>query len=165
MVLARGIFLGLSADMKTHSLELRPKIHYPTKVRVGFEKRLIEPVPVEGFLVRLTAASGRQARFGKLFYKRLYFTSHDNLLFFCTPAKAAPPLPPKLQNMHGPESAVEETNDLPLMWATTPYRLKDGKVRWLEEAKSPREASWYDEKAHIEHERCVQLVSPGQQLG
>ena len=160
MVLARGIFLALFADMKTHSLELRPKIHYPTKVRLGFEKRLIEPVPVEGFLVRLTAASGRQARFGKLFYKRLYFTSHDNLLFFCIPAKAAPPPPPKLHNMPGPESPVEETNDLPLMWATTPYRLKDGKIRWLEEAKSPREAGWYDEKAHLEHERCVQLVPP-----
>src|SRR5277367_4288507 len=118
MVLARGIFLVLFADMKTHSLELRPKIHYPTNVRLGFGKRLVEPVPIEGFLVRLTAASGRQARFGKLFYKRLYFTSHDNLLFFCSPAKAAPPPPPKMHQMPHPESAAEDTNELPLMWAT-----------------------------------------------
>src|SRR5271156_4440984 len=155
MVLESGIFPAVFADMKTHSLELRPKLHYPTKVRLGLEKRLIEPVPVEGFLVRLTAASGRHSRFGKLFYKRLYFTSHDNLLFFCSPAKAAPPPPPKIHNMPNPESAVEDTNDLPLMWANTPYRLKEGKIQWFEEAKSPREVGWYDEKAQIEHERCV----------
>jgi hypothetical protein len=165
MVLERGIFLVVFTDMKTHSLELRPKIHYPTQVRLGFEKRVIEPVPVEGFLVRLTAASGRQSRFGKLFYKRLYFTSHDNLLFFCSPAMAAPPPPPKTHPGPHPESAVEEISDLPLIWANTPYRLKDGKVQWLEEAKSPLEAVWYDEKAQIEHERCVQLVPPHYEMG
>ena len=51
-----------------------------------------------------------------------------------------------------------ETNDMPLMWATTPYRMKDGKIQWLEESKTPREVHWYDEKAQTEHERCVQLV-------
>ena len=160
MVLEKGISSIILADVQTHSLELRPKIHYPTNVRLGFEKRLVEPVPVEGFLVRLTAASGRQARFGKLFYKRLYFTSHDNLLFFCSPANAAPPPPPKIYQVPDRESPIEETNELPILWANTPYRLKDGKIQWLEEAKSPREAGWYDEKAQIEHERCVQLVVP-----
>ena len=55
---------------------------------------------------------------------------------------------------------LEGTNDMPLMWATTPYRLKDGKIQWLEEAKTPREVQWYDKKAQIECERCVQLVHP-----
>jgi hypothetical protein len=50
------------------------------------------------------------------------------------------------------------TNDMPLMWALTPYRLKDEKIEWLEESKTPREVQWYDENAQIEHERCVQLV-------
>lgn len=133
-------------------------MHYPTQVRLGFEKRLVEPIPVEGFLVRLTAATGRQVRFGKLFYKRLYFTSHDNLLFFCSPSEAAPPPPPKMHHMSNPDAEVGVTNDIPLMWATTPFRLKDGKIQWLEECKTPREVQWYDEKAQIEYERCVQLV-------
>ena len=63
---------------------------------------------------------------------------------------------------HMPNSESEDletTNDMPLMWATTPYRLKDGKIQWLEEAKSPKELQWYDEKAQIEYERCVQLVN------
>lgn len=146
-------------NLQTHSLELRPKIHYPTKVRLGFEKRLNEPVPVEGFLVRLTAANGRQARFGKLFYKRLYFTSHDNLLFYCSPAKAAPPPPPKMLQMPNSDgTTTEETNDMPLIWASTPYKLNEGNIQWLENSKSPREVQWYDEKAQIEYERCVQLV-------
>src|SRR5947207_5220225 len=126
-------------------------MHYPTKVRLGFEKRLVEPVPVEGFLIRLTAATGRQTRFGKLVFKRLYFTSHDNLLFFCSPSKAAPPPPPKMHPVPSTEADdLEGTNDMPLMWATTPYRLKDGKIQWLEEAKTPREVQWYDKKAQIE---------------
>jgi len=61
--------------------------------------------------------------------------------------------------MPDPEPSAEDTNDLPLLWTNMPYRLKDGKIQWLEEAKSPREVGWYDVKAQIEHERCVQLVS------
>ena len=135
-------------------------MHYPTQVRLGLEKRLVEPVPVEGFLVRLTTATGRQTRFGKLFSKRLYFTSHDNLLFFCSPSNAVPPPPPKMYHLPNPQTEdVEATDDMPLMWATTPYRLQDGNIQWLEDAKTPREVQWYDEKAQSEYERCVQLVS------
>jgi hypothetical protein len=145
---------------QTYNLELRPKIHYPTQVRLGFEKYLPEPVPIEGFLVRLTSANGKQARFGKLFYKRLYFTSHDHLLFYCSPAKAAPPPPPKFHIMTDPESPEPDTNDMPVMWSATPYKLHHGKIQWLEDAKSQRQVEWYDAKAQIEHERCIQLVTP-----
>ena len=133
-------------------------MHYPTQVRLGFEEHLVEPAPVEGFLIRLTAATGRQARFGRLFYKRLYFTSHDNLLFYCSPAKAIPPPPPKLQQMPAPGSKPDANVDMPLMWTTSPYRLRDGKIQWLENAQTPREAQWYDDNARIEYERCVELV-------
>jgi hypothetical protein len=50
------------------------------------------------------------------------------------------------------------STDMPLIWATTPYKLRDGEIQWLKDAKSPRETTWYDDKARIEHERCVQLV-------
>jgi hypothetical protein len=70
-----------------------------------------------------------------------------------------PPPPPKMHQMPTAEdSEEEESNEIPLMWTTTPYRLRDGQIQWLEDAKSPREVQWYDEKAQIEYERCVHLV-------
>jgi sugar lactone lactonase YvrE len=56
------------------------------------------------------------------------------------------------------DAKAEETNDMPLIWASTPYKLNEGNIQWLEDSKSPREVEWYDEKAQIEYERCVQLV-------
>jgi hypothetical protein len=93
----------------------------------------------------------------------LYFTSHDNLLFYVAPAKAIPPPPPKAHQMPDPDAPVEDTEEMPLIWAITPYRLNDGKIQWLEEAKSEREAQWYDEKAQIESERSIRMVHPFQQ--
>ena len=114
---------------------------------------------MEGFLVRLTSASGRQARFGKLSYQKLYFTSHDNLLFFCSPSKAIIPPPPNFRYSPNSGAALqEETGNMPIIWASTPYILKDSKIQWLEEAKTPAEAQWYDEQARSEYERCVHLV-------
>lgn len=158
VVIEQGNLSSIGAYIKTHNLELRPKTHYPTKVRLGFEKFFEEPVPVEGFLVRLTAANGRQARFGRLFYKRLYFTTHDHMLFYCSPSKAAPPPPPKMFQEPNSQEVDGDTNEMPLMWATTPYKLKNGHVQWLEESTSPNHTQWYDTKAKIEYERCVQLV-------
>jgi hypothetical protein len=56
------------------------------------------------------------------------------------------------------ETESDETKDMPLIWASTPYKLKEGGIQWLEDSRSPREVQWYDEKAQIEFERCVQLV-------
>ena len=63
-----------------------------------------------------------------------------------------------MDHVSNPEAETDETNDTPLVWATAPYQLKDGKIQWLEESKTPKEVQWYDEKAQIEYERCVQLV-------
>ena len=134
-------------------------MHYPTQVRLGFEKRLAEPVPVEGFLIRLTAATGRQVRFGKLFFKRLYFASHDNLLFFCSPSNATPPPPPQFQKRPASEDEEISTDEMPVMWASCPYRLNpEGNIQWLESARTAQETQWYDEKAHVEYDRCVAMV-------
>ena len=81
---------------RSHELELRPKIHYPTSVKNAKGATLVEPAAVEGFLVRLSSQKGHQQRFGRLFFKRLYFSTHNQFLAFNRPAQADPPPPPKL---------------------------------------------------------------------
>ena len=116
-------------------------------------------MPIEGFLIRLTAATGRQVRFGKLFFKRLYFANYDNLLFFCNPSKAAPPFPPQFQERPISENEEIRADKMPVVWATCPYRLNtDGEIQWLDSARTPEDAQWYDEKAQVEYERCVHMV-------
>ena len=87
---------GTIAMLKSHDLELRPKTHYPTTVVTRKKKKtLTEPVPVEGFLIRLTGQQGRAKRMGLMYHKHLYFASHDQYLVFSRPTKAIPPPPPR----------------------------------------------------------------------
>ncbi|KAF2708610.1 meiotically up-regulated gene 56 protein [Pleomassaria siparia CBS 279.74] len=125
---------GTIAMQKSHELELRPKSHYPTTtVTQKKKKTLTEPVPVEGFLIRLTGQRGRAKRLGLMYHKRLYFSSHDQYLVFSRPNKATPPPPPKLV---GPDpSAVPSARTIadstPDTWAVNPYPLKDNHIEWL----------------------------------
>lgn len=82
---------GTIAMQKSHELELRPKLHYPTDVKKKTGEKLPEPAPVEGFLVRLTSQRGADQKLGKLFFKRLYFATINQFLVFARPAKAVPP--------------------------------------------------------------------------
>jgi hypothetical protein len=63
-----------------------------------------------------------------------------------------------MDHISNPEQGGTETDGVPLIWATTPYRLEDGKIQWLEEAKTPKEMQLYDKRALREYERCVELV-------
>ncbi|OAL47694.1 meiotically up-regulated gene 56 protein [Pyrenochaeta sp. DS3sAY3a] len=130
---------GTIAMMKSHDLELRPKTHYPTTaITRKKQKTLTEPVPVEGFLIRLTGQRGRAKRLGLMYHKQLYFASHDQYLVFSRPTKATPPPPPKLpasDNATVPAAqAVRDT--IPDSWAVNPYELKDKEIEWLVEGHS-----------------------------
>ncbi|KAF2127693.1 hypothetical protein P153DRAFT_432772 [Dothidotthia symphoricarpi CBS 119687] len=125
---------GTIAMLKTHDLELRPKIHYPTTaVTRKKHKTLTEPVPVEGFLIRLTGQRGRAKRLGLMYHKQLYFASHDQYFIFSRPTKATPPPPPTLPA--SPDSAVPTaqaiSDNIPESWTVNPYPLKDNHVEWL----------------------------------
>ena len=87
------------AVAKTHELELRPREHYPTTTVIlgeetGHPRSIIEPAPVEGFLVRLRSKENGRIRRGRTTYQRGYYSTHDHLLLYCKPSMAAPPLPP-----------------------------------------------------------------------
>ncbi|KAJ9623824.1 hypothetical protein H2204_011010 [Knufia peltigerae] len=124
---------GSMAMQRSHDLELRPKQHYPTRTHGRKGKLHDEPSPIEGFLIRLTSQKGVQQRFGKAFFKRLYFSTHDQFLMFNRPAKATPPHPPRLATIGGQNipSSQEIIDKTPLMFDVDPYKLKDGAVSWL----------------------------------
>jgi hypothetical protein len=125
---------GTIAMQKSHELELRPKIHYPTTtVTQKKKKTLTEPVPVEGFLIRLTGQRGRAKWLGLMYHKQLYFSTHDQYLVFSRPTKSTPPPPPEL--VGSDRSAVPSARDIarstPDTWVVDPYPLKDNNIEWL----------------------------------
>ena len=125
---------GSMAMQHSHDLELRPKQHYPT-FAVGRDGKLqTEPEPIEGFLIRLTSQKGLHQRLGKMFFKRLYFTTQNQYLVFCRPAKSTPPHPPRLQTINGTNvpSAGEIVEKSPITFHVDPYPLDGGKIKWLQ---------------------------------
>ncbi|KAJ8112780.1 hypothetical protein OPT61_g4929 [Boeremia exigua] len=149
---------GTIAMLKSHELELRPKTHYPTTaVTRKKQKTLTEPVPVEGFLIRLTGQRGRAKRLGLMYHKQLYFASNDQYLMFSRPTKATPPPPPRLPtsgNSAVPTSQAIQDNT-PDNWAVNPYPVQDKQIEWLRDGHSgtPETRRLHDEDAADEFQR------------
>lgn len=152
---------GTMALQRTHELELRPKQHYPVVVKMTNGESMTEPAPVEGFLIRLTSQKGNDQKFGKLFYKRLYFTTHNNCLMFLRPAKAQPPPPPKMPMKDNSKipSASQIAEKIPLIYAVNPFPMLDGTVAWLAgTANDVADRKKHDQDAHDEAERNAQSL-------
>ncbi|KAF6232559.1 hypothetical protein HO173_009227 [Letharia columbiana] len=150
---------GTLAMERTHELELRPKDHYLTHIKPKGGEAMDEPAPVEGFLVRLTSQKGNVRRLGKMYFKRLYFATHNQFLCYCRPAKALPPPPPKLslsRNAKVP-SASEIVQNTPLIYAVNPYPNKDGEIEWLHQAATANKTR-HDEDAYKEAERNMNTL-------
>ena len=148
---------GTMGMQKTHDLELRPKQHYPTSVKDT--EILEEPAPIEGFLIRLTTQQGRSQRLGKMFFKRLYFTTHNQYLCYCRPANAKPPPPPTLalDERKNIPSAAQIVDHTPIIYEVNPYPVKDGKIEWLQhKAAAPKHR--HDRAAFQESKRKVKTM-------
>lgn len=182
---------GTVGMQKSHSLELRPKQHYPTSVvlhRSRFvdwadstqtshqgtnaeqpardvpmthpnPQSMTEPSAVEGFLIRLTSQRGQDRQMGRMFYKRLYFSTHDQFLCFSTPAKAIPPPPPRLPmtDRSAVPSAQQIREKMPLIYAIVPFRLENGEIAWLQASNSATRRS-HDQDAFDEAQRKVNTL-------
>ncbi|KAJ5950194.1 uncharacterized protein N7479_008607 [Penicillium vulpinum] len=148
---------GTIAMQTSHELELRPRHHYSTTIRNrGIQK---EPAPIEGFLVRLTSQKGAHQRMNKMFFKRLYFFTQDHYLFFCRPAKALPPAPPKCTPEDGSIPTAREILDrMPLSWDIDPYPLENGEIKWLSSGNSEF-VKWHDEEAYAQVQKNVHNIS------
>jgi hypothetical protein len=145
---------GTMAMQQKFDLELRPKEHYPT---CTFGKKGVhhdEPAPIEGFLIRLTSQKGIHKRMGKTFFKRLYFSTHNQFMMFNRPAKATPPHPPHLATIMG--SNIPTSHDIvektPMTFDVEPFELKDDAVKWLESG-NPETISRHDGEALEEARR------------
>lgn len=150
---------GTIAMQSSHELELRPKHHYSTANRHrGIKEE--EPAPIEGFLVRLTSQRGAHQRMNRMFFKRLYFFSHDHYLFFSRPAKALPPAPPKCapREDESVPSAREILDVMPLSWDVNPYPVQDGEISWLSNGNSEY-IKRHDEEAYAHVRRNVHNIS------
>ncbi len=150
---------GTLAMQKSHDLELLPKHHYPTHTKPKNKESLEEPAPVEGFLIRLTSQRGRMQRFGKMYFKRLYFTTHNQFLCYCRPAKAVPPPPPQLPLSGDTKipSASQIVDKTPLIFAVNPYPAEQGQIEWLTQRNSASKRK-HDQEAYKEAERTVNSV-------
>ena len=150
---------GTLAMQQSHDLELRPKHHYPTKVHIIGETPLEEPAPVEGFLIRLTSQRGVDQRFGRMFYKRLYFSTHNQFLCFCRPAKALPPPPPKLPMTAQSKipSVKEIVDQVPLIYAIKPFPTDGEHITWLND-EDPLATKHHDLEAYDEAERVFNTL-------
>ena len=150
---------GTIAMQKSHELELRPKHHYPTSAKSsehGTPEILEEPAPIEGFLIRLTSQKGRSRRLGKMFFKRLYFTTHNQYLCYCRPAKAVPPPSPKMsQNRSSSIPSISEiVEKTPLIYAVIPYPLEGGEIAWMRHGNNVTKQK-HDDEAYKEAERTI----------
>ncbi|KGO73752.1 hypothetical protein PITC_039630 [Penicillium italicum] len=149
---------GTIGMQSSHELELRPRHHYSTTIRNrGVQE---EPAPIEGFLVRLTSQKGMHQRMNKMFFKRLYFFTQDHYLFFCRPAKALPPQPPKCAPSDDGSipTAREILDEMPLSWDIDPYPLEGGKITWLSSGNQEF-VKRHDEEAYANVQRNVHNVS------
>lgn len=128
---------GTMAMQHSYELELRPKVHYPQHATGKKGKHHEEPPPVEGFLIRMTSQKGVHKRIGKTFFKRLYYSTHDNFLAFSRPAAATPPHPPRLQTISGSNipSSNEIIQNTPIMYDIDPFDVDESEprqIKWLD---------------------------------
>ena len=156
---------GSMAMSQSYDLELRPKQHYPTTTIGQRGVSHQEPPPVEGFLIRLTSQKGTHQRFGKTYYKRLYFSSHNQFLLFNRPAQATPPHPPRLRTISGKNvpSSRDIVEATPTMFEVDPFPLSGDheqhkSISWLSSGNTDHVYS-HDREALEERRRNLSNIS------
>lgn len=125
-------FMEILPLFKSFLLEFRPYVPSPREIFIEDEGVLVEPVPIEGFLLKLTNRRGKEKRrLKKLYFKPSYFFTNDNLMFFTSSFKAHPPLPKNATDLKLAEK--DKTFDfLPQVYEQDPYPLDlSSHIRWL----------------------------------
>lgn len=152
---------GTLAMLQSHDLELRPKEHYPTTAATKKGKALTEPLPVEGFLIRLTSQRGKHQSLGRLYRHKLYYATHDQFLIFTKPGNAVPPKLSKSTQLQRRESSLSRAPaSAPIknmIQEVNPFPVSDGGIAWLDNP-GPRGVEAHDLNAFEEAKRKVDLL-------
>lgn len=145
------------AMARTHDLELRPKSAYARPVVFEDGKEMDEPCPVEGFLIRHSSWSG-EAKANKLFFRKTYLHTHDNLLFYCRAMRAIPPYPDNYTR--STENLEEAWANLPTVYDISPFGVDPvtGRPEWLTDGITPEQFEEYDKAALFEIQRRVMCI-------
>ncbi|EGW35794.1 uncharacterized protein SPAPADRAFT_147448 [Spathaspora passalidarum NRRL Y-27907] len=139
------LFIGNVLYTPTFQLEYRTieltSVYTPTY-------KLEEPVPIEGFLARLTSTSGRSKGLVHDFYKISYFFTNKNLLFF---TKYYRVLPPASENYF---LASQVSSKTPIVYEQCLYPSDgNGHIAWLRD-----DFTTGDDHCFSEFERRTQQI-------
>ncbi|CCK71723.1 Spo71p KNAG_0H03080 [Huiozyma naganishii CBS 8797] len=123
---------------KTHLLEFRSLVHYPRQIRDDSGKTMLEPTPIEGYLLKCCNKFGAdKLMFGRNFVKPSYFFTCDNLLFHLNSLEAVPPLPLNIEvDEYGLPSdidaATDEMENMAVHFEQDPYPITmESHISWL----------------------------------
>ncbi|QLQ82444.1 hypothetical protein HG537_0H02060 [Torulaspora globosa] len=125
-------FFEMFSLFKSCVLEFRPYMPAPRQALTEDGCILVEPVPIEGFLIRLTNRTGKEgSRLRKLYFRPSYFFTNDNLLFFSSCFKACPPSSSKEMDKRSLQKG-DRIDSLPNVYEQDPYPLDlSSHIAWL----------------------------------
>lgn len=161
----------------SHELEMRIKKPYNSFVTFEDGVEMEEPIPIEGYLLRLTTWTGRVTRYrghlNRHFYETLYFHTHDNLLFYSKTKNSMAPHPSAriahhlISRGNGTFSVPKEfSNELidlykgaPLVYEVMPFKTNDdGDIEWLRGNTDKEDVERHDAAALFEIQRRVSML-------
>ncbi|CCE79565.1 Piso0_001641 [Millerozyma farinosa CBS 7064] len=137
----------------SYEFEMREREFAAKSVTIENEATFVEPIPVEGFLARLTNISGYERNFLKTFHKVSYFFSCGSVLFFTKFFRAVPPSPENVF-IHDKNESGKRLS-LPIVYEHNPFPLDESDhIAWLDSDKFEH----YDQLALEEFERRAQQM-------
>lgn len=151
----------------SYELELREFQH---ESHILSDSSLIEPLPIEGFVVKLSNRRGKfTSGMGRQYYKLLYAFTVENLLFFQDFYDAVPILPyceGSQRHLISPAGDILNLKELekassfdPTTYQSTPYPRTMHHVKWLKPGITPEEYADHDADALYEAERRACMIS------
>lgn len=149
-------------------LELREFVH--DDCHLLQDKMKMEPLPIEGFIVRLSNRKGKtKSHFGRNYFKLLYGYTCKNLLFFQNFFHSVPILGEGAKGVITPNGKILNMKELEMRCAEPligparvykPYALDDGRhISWLRTGVSQEELKKRDGDALHEAERRSALIA------
>lgn len=112
-------------------LELRHTSRTKTRLSLPSGEVLERPIPVEGFLGRITNTAGQQYSYLRAFYRVQYFFVEGPLLFFSQMFKAVPPSPENEFNKDNTDTLAVALQ-LPEVYLKDPFSIDpSGHIPWI----------------------------------